>query len=110
MSNIKAEIAPKGLEFKPSEFIVSDKYATILSVVSYPKFIYPGYLSSLTSMSGIKLVIKHIPLPFLILFEKVLYLLRSDLFKGLSDDVQDLIKVVFIDVSQGGFERSFLLF
>ena len=64
MSNIKAEIAPKGLEFKPSEFIVSDKYATILSVVSYPKFIYPGYLSSLTSMSGIKLVIKHIPLPF----------------------------------------------
>ena len=64
MSNIKAEIAPKGLEFKPSEFIVSDKYATILSIISYPKFIYPGYLSSLTSMSGIKLVIKHIPLPF----------------------------------------------
>lgn len=64
MSSIKAEIAPKGLEFKPSEFIVSDKYATILSVISYPKFIYPGYLSSLTSMSGIKLVIKHIPLPF----------------------------------------------
>ena len=64
MSSIKDEIAPKGLEFKPSEFIVSDKYATILSVVSYPKFIYPGYLSSLTSMSGIKLVIKHIPLPF----------------------------------------------
>ena len=64
MSNIKNEIAPKGLEFKPSEFIVSDKYATILSVISYPKFIYPGYLSSLTSMSGIKLVIKHIPLPF----------------------------------------------
>ena len=64
MSSIKAEIAPKGLEFKPSEFIVSDKYATILSVISYPKFIYPGYLSSLTSMSVIKLVIKHIPLPF----------------------------------------------
>ena len=64
MGNIKAEIAPKGLEFKPSEFIVSDKYATILSVISYPKFIYPGYLSSLTSMSGIKMVIKHIPLPF----------------------------------------------
>ena len=64
MSNIKAAIAPKGLEFKPSEFIVSDKYATILSVISYPKYIYPGYLSSLTSMAGIKLVIKHIPLPF----------------------------------------------
>ena len=39
MSNIKAEIAPKGLEFKTSEFIVSDKYATILSIISYPKFI-----------------------------------------------------------------------
>ena len=64
MKNIKNEIAPKGLEFKANEFIISDKYATILSVISYPKFIYPGYLSSLTSMSGIKLVIKHIPLPF----------------------------------------------
>lgn len=63
MTNIKNEIAPKGLEFKSNEFIVSDKYATIMSVISYPKFIYPGYLSSLTSMSGIKLVIKHIPLP-----------------------------------------------
>ena len=63
MSNIKSEIAPKGLEFKSNEFVISDKYATILSVISYPKFIYPGYLSSLTSMSGIKLVIKHIPLP-----------------------------------------------
>ena len=71
MSNIKAEIAPKGLEFKPSEFIVSDKYATILSVISYPKFIYPGYLSSLTSMSGIKIVIKHIPLPFSVITKMI---------------------------------------
>ena len=64
MIDIKSQIAPKGLEFKPSEFIVSDKYATILTVVGYPKYIYPGYLSTLTSMAGIKLVIKHIPLPF----------------------------------------------
>lgn len=62
--DIKSQIAPKGLEFKPSEFIISDKYATILTVISYPKYIQPGYLSSLTSMSGIKVVIKHIPLPF----------------------------------------------
>jgi len=62
--DIKAQIAPKGLEFKPSHFIISDKYATILTVVSYPKYIQPGYLASLTSMSGIKVVIKHIPLPF----------------------------------------------
>ncbi len=64
MMDIRSQIAPKGLEFKPAEFVISDKYATILTVISYPKYIYPGYLSSLTSMSGIKLVIKHIPLPF----------------------------------------------
>ncbi len=62
--DIKAQIAPKGLEFKPAHFVISDKYATILTVVSYPKFIQPGYLANLTSMSGIKVVIKHIPLPF----------------------------------------------
>ncbi|MEG2321915.1 MAG: ATP-binding protein [Bacilli bacterium] len=62
--DIKSQIAPKGLEYKASEFIISDKYATILTVVSYPKFINPGYLSNLTSMSGVKVVIKHIPLPF----------------------------------------------
>lgn len=65
--DIKSQIAPKGLEFKSSEFIISDKHATILTVISYPKYIQPGYLSSLTSMSGIKVVIKHIPLPFSII-------------------------------------------
>ena len=64
MMDIKSQIAPKGLEFKPAEFVISDKYATILTVIGYPKVVYPGYLSSLTSMAGIKLVIKHIPLPF----------------------------------------------
>lgn len=62
--NFKSQIAPKGLQFYPSEFFISDKYATILTVVSFPKFITPGYLSNITSMSGIKIVIKHIPLPF----------------------------------------------
>ena len=62
--DIRSQIAPKGLEFKPNQFVISDKHACILTVISYPKFIYPGYLSSLTSMSGIKVVIKHIPLPF----------------------------------------------
>ena len=64
MMDVRSQIAPKGLEFKPAEFVISDKYATILTVIGYPKYIYPGYLSSLTSMSGIKLVIKNIPLPF----------------------------------------------
>ena len=64
MIGFKSEVAPKGLHFNPSDFTISDKYATIMTVVSYPKFIYPGFLASLTSMSGIKIVIKHIPLPF----------------------------------------------
>ena len=64
MVSFKSEVAPKGLEFYPSEFFISDKYATILTVVSYPKYISPGYLSNLTSMPGIKVVIKHIPVPF----------------------------------------------
>ena len=62
--DIKSQIAPKGLEFRPADFVISDKRATILTAIAYPKFIYPGFLSSLTSMSGIKMVIKHIPLPF----------------------------------------------
>ena len=63
-SSIRTELAPKGLSFSPSEFFISDNYATILTVVSYPKYIMPGYLSSLTNMSGIKIVVKHIPVPF----------------------------------------------
>ena len=62
--SIKSQLAPKGLQFYPSDFFISDKYSTILSVVSYPRYISPGYLSTLTSMSGIKIVIKHIPVPF----------------------------------------------
>ena len=62
--SLKSQLAPKGLQFNPSDFNISDKYATILSVISYPRYIAPGYLSTLTSMSGIKIVIKHIPVPF----------------------------------------------
>ena len=69
--DIKAQIAPKGLEYKPSHFIISDKYATILTVVSYPKIILPGYLSNLTSLSGVKVVIKHIPLPFSVITKMI---------------------------------------
>ena len=61
---IKSQLAPKGLHFNPSDFVISDNYATILTVVSYPKYIEPGYLSSLTNMPGIKVVVKHIPVPF----------------------------------------------
>ena len=62
--NIKSELAPKSLSFSASDFYISDKYATIMTVVSYPKYIQPGYLSTLTNMPGIKIVIKHIPVAF----------------------------------------------
>ena len=64
---IKKELAPKGLEFRPSEFIISDKYCTILTVVSYPKWISPGFLAGITNVPGVKMVIKHIQLPFSIM-------------------------------------------
>ncbi len=67
MSIFKSEIAPKGLQFNPSDFNISDKYATILTVISYPKIIQPGYLADLTNTPGIKVVIKHIPVPFTML-------------------------------------------
>ena len=48
--DIRQQIAPKGLEYRASDFIISDKYSTILTVISYPKFIDPGFLSQLTSL------------------------------------------------------------
>ena len=62
--NLKEQLAPKGLQFRSNSMVISDKLATILTVISYPRYINPGFLSSLTSMSGIKIVIKHIPMPF----------------------------------------------
>ncbi len=61
---LKSQLAPKGLSFNASDFVISDKHCTILSVVSYPKVISTGFLSALTTMSGIKIVIKHITVPF----------------------------------------------
>ena len=62
--SIKKELAPKGLEFHPADFVISDKWCTIFTIVSFPKWIAPGFLSNITSNSGVKIVIKHIPLPF----------------------------------------------
>ena len=44
--------------------MLSGKSATILTVVSYPKFINPGFLANLTNISGVKVVAKHIPIEF----------------------------------------------
>ena len=65
--SFKSQIAPKGLEFRPSEIIISDKYCTILSIISYPKSISEGYLANITQLSGIKVCIKHIPIEFSVL-------------------------------------------
>ncbi len=62
--NFKSQIAPKGLQFNVSNFRISDKYATILTVISYPRYVGDGYLSNITNISGVKMVIKHIPVPF----------------------------------------------
>lgn len=62
--NLKSEIAPKGMQFKPKDFIISGKHSTILTVISYPKYINPGFLANLTNISGVKLVAKHIPIEF----------------------------------------------
>lgn len=76
--NIKSELAPKGIQFKPTEFVISGKYATILTVISYPKYIANGYLSNITNLSGIKIVAKHIPIEF------------STLQKMLNKEIADL--------------------
>ena len=65
--NLKSQLAPKGLEFRPGDMIISDKYITILTIIGYPKVIPEGYLAQLTQMSGIKIVIKHIPIQFSVL-------------------------------------------
>lgn len=62
--SLKSEIAPKGMSFSPTFFRLGDKYCTILSIISYPKFVEHGYLANLTNIPGVKVVIKHIPIDF----------------------------------------------
>ena len=76
--NIKAQLAPKGIEFKPTEMMMSGKYCTILTIVSYPKYISEGYLANITNISGVKVAIKHIPIAF------------STLQKMLNKEIADL--------------------
>ena len=76
--NFKSQLAPKGLQFNQSDFIISDKYATVLTVISYPRFINDGYLSDLTNIPGVKVSIKHIPVPL------------SNLTKMLNKELADL--------------------
>ena len=65
--NLKSQLAPKGLEFRAGDMVIGDKYCTFLTVISYPKMISEGYLANLTQYSGIKVIIKHIPIQFSVL-------------------------------------------
>ena len=56
---LKSEVAPKGMEFKPTEFIIGGKYSTIMTVVSFPRNISPGFLSDMTNIGGVKLAISR---------------------------------------------------
>ena len=58
-NKFKSEIAPKGLEFRAGDIVIGDKYCCLMTVVSYPKSIYSGYLSNITQLGGVKLLIKQ---------------------------------------------------
>ena len=58
MLNLKSELAPKGMKYNITDFIMSGKYCTIYTIISYPKYISPGYLSDLSNINGVK-VDKH---------------------------------------------------
>ena len=66
--SLRKEVAPKGITFNVNDFFISDKYATILTVISYPASISIGYLAGLvSSVSGTKIVAKNIPIAFSVL-------------------------------------------
>ena len=67
MAKVKSEVAPKGMYFKPTEFMLSGKYCTIMTIVSYPRVISPGYLAGISNIPGVRLAIKHIPISFEVL-------------------------------------------
>ena len=62
--NFKSQIAPKGLQFRPGDMIISDKFCTILTIISFPKMIPHAYLANISQLSGVKVIIKHIPIQF----------------------------------------------
>ncbi|MDD4407681.1 MAG: ATP-binding protein [Bacilli bacterium] len=63
-NTFKSEIAPKGMKYNVNDFMISDKYATILTIISFPKLIQPGFLANITNLPGVKVVVKHIPIQF----------------------------------------------
>ena len=43
MAKLKSEVAPKGMEFKPTEFVIGGKYATIMTIIAFPRSIAPDF-------------------------------------------------------------------
>ena len=101
--SFKSQIAPKGLEFKSSEIIISDKYCAVMSIVSYPKMINEGYLANITQLSGIKVCIKHIPIAFSVL-SKMLNKEISDMKAKYADEndrtIQERIRQDYESIEQ----------
>ena len=88
--SFKSEVAPKGIMFNENHFSISDKFASALTVISYPRYITDGYLSDLTTIPGVKVVIKSIPVTFSIL-RKMLNKELSDLRTRLQDERDNTI-------------------
>ncbi|MBQ9853712.1 MAG: ATP-binding protein [Bacilli bacterium] len=88
--SFKSEVAPKGIMFNENHFSISDKYASALTVISYPRYITDGYLSDLTTIPGVKVVIKSIPVTFSIL-RKMLNKELSDLRTRLQEERDNTI-------------------
>ena len=101
--SFKSQIAPKGLEFKSSEIIISGKYCAVMSIISYPKMINEGYLANLTQLSGIKVCIKHIPIAFSVL-SKMLNKEISDMKAKYADEndrtIQERIRQDYESIEQ----------
>ncbi|NMA50840.1 MAG: DUF87 domain-containing protein [Mollicutes bacterium] len=64
MTILRSELAPKGMNFNITDFMLGGKYYTILTIINYPKSIYPGYLAGITAVPGVRASIKHIPIAF----------------------------------------------
>lgn len=43
MANLKSEVAPKGMEFKPTEFVLGGKYSTILTVIAFQGILHRDF-------------------------------------------------------------------
>lgn len=54
-----------------TEFVINDRLFSVITVVAFNEAIYPGFLSGINRITGLKMVIKHIPISFDILRKQV---------------------------------------